>query len=660
MKQIPFVWFFTATALGILTATNLQPDWFFTLTSFFIIFSISFLFELRSSLNGTEKIIKNYLPIGLFFTMGLIVYSMSQPTSNFSHIQNQYLEGDRCVGIVRAINPAKNTFRKTEMEVIQLIRFKDTIPVSGKIIAFVEDSINTLQRGDVCYFLADLDSIKNNNNPGEFDAIYFWHSKSIYHSAFIGSNQYLRIGKAAWRFMDLFEQLRDYFSSLINLYVSGDENGVAKALILGDRSALDKEITRKFGNTGAMHVLAVSGLHVSILVQIIHFLLGKIRRISAKQALFLALILVWIYAALTGLSASVVRSALMFTVLAGSSLLDRDYNSFNSLAFSGVLLLIWNPLYLFDIGFQLSYLAMLGIFTFYKPLSTVFYSKFKWIQSAIDGTMVGIAAQIVTVPLTLYYFHQFPNYFVLTNLGLMVISFLVLAIGIALFALGELTFVAKYIGWLLGFSIWLMLLVIEFVDSIPGAVSMGFVLAKWEVIALFILIGFLFYAITKKVISGIYIGLFSAFILVCSFVYLRFDRMTDRQICFLHAKNPAFIVKTDETIYCFYSNREKDEKEIRFLAESFQKVYPGKIHFLEVSQKKSTRVSIDKQEISVEKVRGGLQIELRDSVRNQENYFFLATKDNFENPKGKIIYSPWMEYGNTGSNLTHGAIQFWW
>ena len=179
--------------------------------------------------------------------------------------------------------------------------------------------------------------------------------------------------------------------------------------------------------------------------------------ISKNQIIIIALVIVWIYSLMTGLSASVVRSAVMFTLLVGSGLLNRSYNNFNVLAFSAFLILMWNPHFLYDIGFQLSYLAMFGIFMFYKPLGKLIYFKNKIIRLAYEGTMVGIAAQILTVPLTLYYFHQFPNYFIITNLGLMIFSFLILALGIALFSFNWLAFLAKFFAYILFVSLFVHL-----------------------------------------------------------------------------------------------------------------------------------------------------------------------------------------------------------
>ncbi len=518
---------------------------------------------------------------------------------------------------------------------------------------FIEDSAAKLHRKDICIINAELTKIGNNQNPGEFDSQKFWKHKSIQNSAFVTADQFLVIGKSDWEIMDFFIGLREKFASILDTYLKGDENAVAKGLILGDRSSIDSEITRKFGNTGAMHVLAVSGLHVAILVQILTLIFGLFSRwISKNQALILALIIVWIYSALTGLSSSVVRSALMFTVLAGSTLTGRNYNGFNSLALSAVIILVWNPHFLFDIGFQLSYLAMVGIFLFNKHLSVLFYTKIKWIQLAWEGTMVGIAAQIMTVPLTLYYFHQFPNYFILTNLGLMIFSFLVLAIGIALFVVAWWNPLAKLIAFLLFWTMFAMLWIIDFVDSLPGAVSSGFVLQFWEVLFLFSIILVFYWSIINQKIKVLKLTLAACILWIGILVNDRFQRMDQTQICFFQANEPTFVLQNGGHNFCFYANRNKNPKKAKYVAEAFQKVYPGKLHFFEISTFKKTSVNFQKGSIQIEHLKGGYEISLKGKS------YFLATSDNHAETKSEIIYSPWLANKNLGNQLAFGAIQF--
>ena len=587
--------------------------------------------------------------------MGQLLYQNVIPENHDQSIENIHLPGDKIVGSIVTIAETSGSFQKCEMEVKQVIQYKDTIAVKGRILVFIEDTSQALRRKDICVFQTDLDLIQNKNNPGEFDSRHFWKHKSINRMAFVSADQFKVVGYEHWKMMDVFIGWRESFSDIIDQFLPlGDENAVAKGLILGDRTSIDSEISRKFGNTGAMHVLAVSGLHVAILVQILTYILALFKKwISKKKALVLALVIVWIYAALTGFSPSVARSALMFSLLAGSTLFEKNYIPLNSLAFSAILLLFWNPHYLYDIGFQLSYLAMIGIFLFYQPLSKLFFTKVKWIQTAWEGTMVGIAAQVMTLPLTLYYFHQFPNYFVLTNLGLMIFSFLVLALGIALFALSWIPLLSKAIAFLLLLSLTAMLWIIDFVDSLPGAVSAAFVLSKWEVVLVFSLIISTFLVLSNKKMSVLKPILLCATFWVMFLVYNRFERMNTTQICFLNENNPTFIVQDKQQSFCFYEN-SKTDKKVKYVSMAYQKVYSGKIHYFELSQSKETKLNFGNNKVLVEKIKGGYLVQV-----NSKKILF-ATNLKYENANfsDTIVYAPWIDNETSNYALAKGSVEF--
>ena len=653
-QYMPFLWFFFSMALGIVVADLFPFDFYISFFSLVIILLIFAGFQtLKFKIDSTVLKLQFIFPLLIFFQLGQTLYLFENPNNDIYHVENQYLVGDKVMVEIEAISKTSGVYKKCEVEAKFIIRYKDTVPTRGKILMFLEDSTSKLQRKQICIVNAELTKIGNNQNPGEFDSQKFWKHKSIQNSAFVTEDQFIVVGKSDWEIMDLFIGLREKFASILDTFLKGDENAVAKGLILGDRSSIDSEITRKFGNTGAMHVLAVSGLHVAILVQILTLIFGLFSKwISKNQALILALIIVWIYSALTGLSSSVVRSALMFTVLAGSTLSGRKYNGFNSLALSAVIILVWNPHFLFDIGFQLSYLAMVGIFLFNKHLSVLFYTKFKGIQLAWEGTMVGIAAQIMTVPLTLYYFHQFPNYFILTNLGLMVFSFLVLALGIALFAVTWWNPLAKAVAFLLFWTMFAMLWIIDFVDSLPGAVSNGFVLQFWEVAFLFAVIIVFYWSLINQKIKVLQPVLVICILWIGLLVSDRFQRMNHSQICFFQANEPTFVVQHGGQNFCFYANRNKNPKTAKYVAEAFQKMYPGMLHYFEISANRNTEIKLKKGFIKIQHLKGGYEIKLKGKS------YFLATSDEHAATKSKIIYSPWLANKKLENQLAFGAVQF--
>lgn len=652
MLKSPFVSIASFFCCGIYLSSSVDIPIILLITLLIFFLFCYYLIEFKS-LFLRFSFLKTYTLLFTWFVLGSFFYGITKKENNAFSINSTYLKGDLILGNILSKTTGSGEYAKAEFQVNALLRGQDTLIVNDKIVLFIKDKDFVLNDYDVCLIQTDLNQIKNKNNPGEFDAEFFWNHKGIEYIGFVNEDSYYKIGHVDPSWNNIFKEMQVYFSSILEKYLSGDELGVAKALILGDRSSLDAEITGKFGNTGAMHILAVSGLHVGILLQILTSFFGFFKKwISKNRAIIISLIIIWIYSLLTGFSASVVRSVVMFTLLMGSNLLQKNYNPFNILGFSALVILIWNPHFLFDIGFQLSYLAMFGIFMFYKPLSKVVYFKNKIVRLAFEGTMVGIAATILTLPLTLFYFHTFPNYFILTNLALMVFSFLILVLGVSLFATSFISFLAKPVAWILTFSLTVMLFIIDFIDGIPGAVSAGFILNTFAVVVLFVLIFTLYYALNAQKLKLLKLTLGISFIFVVSVVFIRFDKINAKQICFLQADDPTFIVKLDDQNLVFYANRKHNSKKASFMAKSFQKIYPGKISLFEISSKKTTQVQSNKNEILIEREKGGYNIQI-----NKQNFFLATSLNNFSISKRKIFAS-WIADDQVDYHLKNDSFQF--
>jgi competence protein ComEC len=602
--------------------------------SFLIFLSLVFLLEKLK----VTSIFKSSALVILTFLIGALLYSFSLPENSKDNIANNYLIGDKIIGVAIGIKKSNGHFLKTEFEIKQIIRNKDTIFSNGKVLLFIEDSVNKLKLNDVCLINSKLTKIGNKNNPGEFNSESYWRHKKVQYIGFVRNDEHYIIGTNKKSILAYFSQLRDLFSSILEKKLKGDQLAVAKALILGDRSSLDGEITSKFSNAGAMHVLAVSGLHVGILVQLLSYFFAFFKRlISKNRATILILIIVWIYAFTTGLSASVVRSAFMFSVLILANLSGRQYSNFNALAFSAIVILIWNPHFLFDIGFQLSFLAMLGIFLFYKPLSTFIVSKNKWIQKVIEGTMVGVAAQIMTLPLTLYYFHQFPNYFILTNIGLMVFSFLVLAFGLLLFALNFLPLINNGLVFLLSISLICTLFIVDFIDKLPGSIALGFELNSVLILIFFLLILSFHFSRQFQLFSVIKLTLVSLFIVIVTLVTTRHKNLIKSEICFFNSNEIAFYIKIREKGFVFYSSDKNNLKNINYLVSNYNKLYPtNQNNYINLFNKKTSNLISKNNTISIERVKGGFEINLN----NKKLFYALSNKH--ETHRTLIIYAPWL------------------
>lgn len=317
--------------------------------------------------------------------------------------------------------------------------------------------------------------------PQPADEFSFDYGHYLRLQGFVGSGV---VKKEGWMYVGhedlrgvtaLMHRLRDKIESLFEGFAMR-ERSVLEALLLGDRRHLSADTRDAFAASGAMHVLAVSGLHVGIIVKILMWVitLGKWRKPKYTtqnshygRVVILCSILVF-YALLTGLSPSVTRSVLMFILLAVGSLIRPKRSRYNDIAASAFLILLANPLALFHGGFLLSYSAVLAIVRFYPSL--VLYTKSKLLNGLWDIIAVSLCAQLGTLPWTIYFFHRVSNYFVLTNLGVLpLVEYLLIPTFFVFLVLSPVPYIGPLVSIVLERITWLLNEYVGWIQSLPGS-----------------------------------------------------------------------------------------------------------------------------------------------------------------------------------------------
>ena len=246
--------------------------------------------------------------------------------------------------------------------------------------------------------------------------------------------------------------------------LEGDAYAVVAAMALGDKSALTKDLKNVYSLTGASHVLALSGLHLGIIYTLISFLIVGRRWQMVSQ--LICILSIWTFVFLVGMSVSVVRSAIMLTIYALLSLGHRDKMSVNTLAFAALLMLVVSPRSLFDIGFQMSFMAVLSILLWMPVFMGVFSERFlmehRWVKWGWGMMAVSVAAQTGVAPLIAYYFGRFSSYFLLTNFIVIPAATLILYLSLAVLLIPSLAYLLIYIVTKLN-------AVLSYIATIPGA-----------------------------------------------------------------------------------------------------------------------------------------------------------------------------------------------
>lgn len=600
--------------------------------------------------------LRNYFSVFValfFFSAGGIQFYYSQDNLRAQHFENHWTKKSQLLLKTIDVSPT-STGKSTKVigEVIAVIKDEDTIFTTGKLLAYLEKSDISIQTNQLLLTAPYLTKITNQNNPGEFNAEHYWKYQKIHYQTFLPDYRYVVVGNVTPSIFSIFTSIRNSLSSIIDTYVSGQESAVAKGLILGDRSSIESETTRMFGNTGVMHILAVSGMHVAVLVLILNYLLQLFPQyITKKNALIISLLLVWFYSLLTGFSASVARAAWMFTLIASSTLLNRTYSPISGLLFSALIILILEPFSIYDIGFQLSYAAMIGIYAFYPYLKKQLFFKHKWIRSIWEGVALSIAAQLITTPLALYYFHQFPNYFLLTNIALSAYSLVILSLGLGLFVTGWWTLLGKGIGFLLFGVMFSMLWIIQFVDNLPESVSEGFIINGWLVLLLYVLIATFYWSLQKKRFYYLLTSLGFSLLIVGVIVFYRYFQMNTSHLIVFNSNNVVIALKEKEQLVLLYDKSKLKQKQLEQLLLSYRKIYPTK-SYQEIELRPKTTISLSTENIKLQVIPKSDGYHLL--VNN--NTYFIATKSRFTPDNKKVILAPYLEDLAAFHSLKEGSF----
>jgi competence protein ComEC len=279
---------------------------------------------------------------------------------------------------------------------------------------------------------------------------------------------------------------------------------------------------------------------------------------------------------------------------------------------------------------------MLGIYLFYENIESFWPMQQPILQKVWQGTAIGLAAQVMTTPLSLYYFNQFPNYFILTNIGLMASSGLILGGGLLIFTFSWWWLAAKWIGFALLLVVGVSLWFIEWVEKLPGAVAFGFTPSLWMVL----IMGVLFPVLFKLSVSqkGFWMTGMLIILLLCGVVFQRLQNINRNEIVVFNERMVIVAVRLDRHILCFYRSRKSDFHKVVGCIDNYTKIHPGERHYFNL-EKKNWLIKLGGREVSVARELGSIRISTsKKSVR------ILMTNQSKETIKEKYILAmPWVK-----------------
>jgi competence protein ComEC len=494
-KDIPLIRIIIPLSAGILTGWYFSLNWQIALVASIIAFP----FFLYLQFSGERSRFYNSWLDGLsfniiFISLGIALAWLQQKSHQPNWAGHFYKDGDVVqLRLLEPLSEREKTY-KALSEISVVYHQQKARKVTGKaMIYFRKDSVAPqLKYGDVILVRSNLQEIKNAGNPGGFDYKRYALFNGITHQLFVKSNEYKKPPQQHTSlFYKKMYEFRSYILQTIRKYVKGEmETSIAEALLIGYRDDLDKDLVQAYSNTGVVHIIAVSGMHLGLIYGLLMFLLKGMNRNKRLKIIKAVLIitLLWLFSLLTGASASVLRAVLMFTAIVGAEVIDRKGTIYNSMAASAVVLLLVNPFLLWDVGFQLSYAAVLSIVLFMKPIYNWFSIQNKLLDGLWKLNALTLSAQILTLPLCMYHFHQAPTLFLITNLVAVPLSSLVLFVLIFLMIISPIAIIANATGWLITKMLWLMNQFILWVDHFTFAVVDGIQHSPVQTILLYLII----------------------------------------------------------------------------------------------------------------------------------------------------------------------------
>jgi competence protein ComEC len=453
------------------------PNFFYT---FVFILSISFILSGKLALSNFDfrknkfNTIFLILLCGLFFSLGYIRAWLSNPNLNHKYFTHFVDDSNFVYGVIKEV-PIFRTSYKTEISVTKICSANKCTKVVGEALIYFSEKIPQaakLKPGDELVIAADFLEVKNSSNPHCFDFKQYLFNRGITHQAYIwDSVSYKKISEQKLSpLIQYAMNSRGRCLEILKKYTKKEESlGVISALILGYRNNVSQDTYSAFSDTGAIHILAVSGMHLTLLVSALIWVLSFIRIKSSSFKLIILLGSIWFFTLLTGSGSAIIRAAVMLTIILYAKEKGKAFNLYNVLAFVCLAMLLYEPGQIFQAGFQFSVAAILSIIFFQPIVTKLYFSHIPPLQFIWNLIATSIAAQVLVVPLTIFFFHKLPIYFILSGIVPVVISTLAMYLGIIVIIVEmlNLEFLNLIFGPILEALTDIFVMSVEWIRSLP-------------------------------------------------------------------------------------------------------------------------------------------------------------------------------------------------
>lgn len=544
--EVPFIRLVICFMIGIVAAIsfNIPPNNLFLIT--WLILCFVFIIVILLLKKRIIYLHSHFFGLCIYLIMilsGIIILNQHKEIFKENHFSK--IPSKQLIVYLLEEPKVKGDIARFNAEVTNNIQDNNLTKTRGKLLLAMRFDTTknlNLHYGDLLIIQSKYKETEAAYNPSEFDYKRFLSYQQIYYQCFINQKEIKKIGEhAANPIKEFALKFREHQIAKFNNYLKDSSiRAVAATLILGYRAELSKDILQTYTKTGTMHVLSVSGMHVGIVVYLLAFMLMFLNK-SKKRRILQAIIiisLVWFYALITGLAPSIERAAIMTTFIMLAKARSLKANTFNIIAITAFIILLFDPFAIINVGFQLSFIAVAGII-YLQPLVYNFYNTNNKILDWIWKIMsVSIAAQIATAPISLYYFHQFPVYFIFSNIFIFIPAILIMYFGLFFLLFYFIPPFASLLSWCLEFTIQLTNDGLKFIEQIPHANIIQIWWGSLEIILFYSFFLLAFASIqNKKLIKFTCLTLL---ILITAISFKSFQHMKQKQALFFSLrKNTA-------------------------------------------------------------------------------------------------------------------------
>ncbi|MFW6222205.1 MAG: ComEC/Rec2 family competence protein [Bacteroidota bacterium] len=486
LRKVPFIRIVLTFISGILFRIHFEkvtPSLSVIVLLFIIFITLSYVPSLDKSFR--YRWVFGTIILMMFFYAGVILTHFTYTTNNYTHY---ICHENSILCIAESLPDEKDNSYELTVRVTCIKQDSQWVKTSGKLLVYFEKDSRAkmLNTGDQILFKSRLQRITNSGNPNEFDYSGYMRCQKIYASTYVPKDEWIKTCSNKGNILVNWSGSirKKYIAILQEHKIPENEFAIATALIVGHKNGLTPGLKDSYASAGAMHLLAISGLHVGVIYVILNSILLFFSKIK-HGAVFKTIIII---AVLTGMSSSVVRAVTMFSILSIGNTFKRDVNVYNTLSISAFFILLFNPLLIQDVGFQLSYIAVISIVFFYPKIYSLISLNNPMLQKIWSLAAVSIAAQIAVFPVVMYYFHQFPVCFLFTNIFAIPLVTIAIYLGVLLFIVSPFDIVASGLVDIFTWNIRLLNNIIGFIHNIPFSTIHSISIDEIQIILLYFMI----------------------------------------------------------------------------------------------------------------------------------------------------------------------------